>query len=114
MAKSLYSYEFLEDILQGENIIDYESDNVTPVVEDPESDTSVSRKPSRIAPNPFPQRSTAHALTTLRASTTLDEPIITNKLDEKQQHFINENERARHLSQTLVMPKRIRNIASSL
>ena len=42
-------------------------------------------------------------LTALRASTTLDEPIITNKLDKQQQCYIEENKRARHLSQTLAI-----------
>ena len=31
----------------------------------------------------------------------LDEPIITNKLDEQQQRYIEENERDRRLSQTI-------------
>ena len=69
----------------------------------PEPSTSALCNPSRIAPNPFPERSTAQALTALRASTTLDEPIITNKLDEQQQRYIEENERARRLSQTLAI-----------
>ena len=59
-------------------------------------------QPSRIAQNPFPERSTAQLLTALRASTTPDEPI-TNKLDEKQQRYIEENKRARRLSQTLAI-----------
>ena len=52
-------------------------------------------------PSPFPERSTAQALTALRALTTLDEPIITNELDEQQQRYIEWNERAKRLSQTL-------------
>ena len=55
--------------------------------------------------NPFPERCTAQTLTALRASTTLDEPIITNKLYEKQQRYFEENERARRLSQTLAITK---------
>ena len=71
--------------------------------ETPKPATSASCEPSRIAPNPFPERSTAQALTALRALTTLDEPIITNELDEQQQRYIMENERARRLSQTLAI-----------
>ena len=52
---------------------------------------------------PFPERSTAQTLTALRVSTTLDEPIITDKLDEQEQRYIEENERARRLSQTLAI-----------
>ena len=52
---------------------------------------------------PIPERSTAQVLTALRASTTLDKPIITNKPDEQQQRYIEENERARRLSQTLAI-----------
>ena len=47
--------------------------------------------------------STAQALTALRASTTLDEPILTNKLDEQQQRYVEENERARRLFQILAI-----------
>ena len=65
--------------------------------------TSVSCETSRIAPNPFPERSTAQTLTALRVSTTLDEPIITNKLDDQQQHCTEGSERARRLSQTLAI-----------
>ena len=43
----------------------------------------------------------AQALTALRASTTLDKPINTNKLDAQQQRYIEENERAKRLFQTL-------------
>ena len=39
------------------------------------------------------------------ASTTLDEPIITNNLDEQQQRSIEENKTARRLSQTLAIAK---------
>ena len=69
----------------------------------PEPATSASSEPSRIAPNPCPERTTAQAFTALRASTTLREPIITNKLDEQQQRYIQENERDRRLSQTLAI-----------
>ena len=101
MAKSSHSFASLEDIIREENIADYDSDTVVEAGETPEPATSASYKPSRIAPNPFPGRSTAQTLTTLRASTTLDEPIITNKLDEQQQRYIEWNERAKRLSQTL-------------
>ena len=47
-------------------------------------------------------------------STTLDEPIITNKLYEQQKRYIEENERARRLSQTLAIAEAHRTIASSL
>ena len=114
MAKSSHSSESLEDIIREENIVDYDSDTVVEEVETPEPATSAPCGSSRIAPNPFPERSTAQALTALRASTTLDEPIITNKLDEQQQRYIEENERARRLSQTFASSKRIQTIASSL
>ena len=103
MAKSSHSSESLEDIIREENIVDYNSDTVVEEGETPETAASASCEPSRIAPNPFPERSTAQAITTLRASATLDEPIITNKLDEQQQRYIEENERARRLSQTLAI-----------
>ena len=64
----------------------------------PEPATSASCEPPRIAPNPFPERRTA-----LRASTTLNKPIITNNLDEQQQCYSEENERARRPSQTLAI-----------
>ena len=100
MAKSPHSSESLEDIIREENIGDYDSDTAMEEGETPEPATSASCEPSRIAPNPFPERSTAQTLTTLRASTTLDEPIITNMLDEQQQRYIEDNESARRLSQT--------------
>ena len=77
MAKSLLSSESLEDIIREGNIVDYDSETVVEEGETPEPATSASCEPSRIAPNPFPERSTAQALTALRASTILDEPIIT-------------------------------------
>ena len=79
MAKSPHSSESLEDIIREENIGDYDSDTVVEEGETPETTTSASCEPSHIAPSPFTERSTAQALTALRASTTLDEPIITNK-----------------------------------
>ena len=87
MANSSHSSESLKDIIREENIVDYDSDTVVEEGETPEPATSASCEPSRIAPNPFPERSTAQALTELRASTTLDEPIIINKLDEQQQRY---------------------------
>ena len=93
----------MEAILREENIVDYDSDTVLEEGETPEHATSASRKRTRIAPNPFPERSTTQALAALRASTTLHEPIITNNLDEQQQRYIEENERARLLSQTLAI-----------
>ena len=93
----------MEDIVREESIVDYDSDTVMEEGGTPEPTMSASCKPSRIAPNPFPERSTAQALTALRASTTLDELIITNKLDENQKRYIEENERARRLSQTLAI-----------
>ena len=103
MAKSSHSSESLEDIIREEKIVDYDSDTVVEEGETPETATSSSCEPSRIAPNPFPERSTAQALTALRDSTTLEEPIITNNLDEQQQPYSEENERARRLSQTLAI-----------
>ena len=38
----------------------------------------------------------------MRTSTS-DDPIITNELDEQQQRYIKENERARRMSQTLAI-----------
>ena len=98
MANSSHSSESLEDIIREENIVDYDSDTVVEAGKNPEPATSASCEPSRIAPNPFPERRTA-----LRASTTLNKPIITNNLDEQQQCYIEENERARRLSQTLAI-----------
>ena len=83
MAKSSHSSESLEDIIQEGNIVDYDSDTVVEEGETPELAMSASSEPSRIAPNPFPVRNTAQILTALRALTTLDEPIITNELDEQ-------------------------------
>ena len=83
MMKSLHSSESLEDIIREENIVDYDSDTVVEEGETPEPAMSASCEPSRIAPNPFPERSTAQELTALRAPTNLDEPIIINKLDEQ-------------------------------
>ena len=97
-AKSLLSSESLEDIIREGNIVDYDSETVVEEGETREPATSASCEPSRIAPNPFPERSTAQTLTELRASTTLDEPIVTNDLDKQQQRYIEENERARRLS----------------
>ena len=103
MAKSSHSSESLEDIIREENIVDYDGDTVVEEGEPPEPATSASCEPSHIAPNPFPERSTAQELTALRASTTPDKLIITNQLYEQQQRYIEENERARHLSQTLAI-----------
>ena len=103
MAKSSHSSESLEDIIREENIVDYDGDTVVEEGETPEPATSASCEPSCIAPNPFPERSTAQALTALLASTTLREPIITNELDQQQQRYIEENERARRLSETLAI-----------
>ena len=114
MAKSSHFSKSLEDIIREENTIDHDSDTVLEEGETPEPATSASREPCRTVPNPFPKRSTAKMLTALRASTTLDEPIITNKLNEQQQRYIEENERARRLSQTFASSKRIQTISSSL
>ena len=65
-------------MLQEENMVDYDSESVAPGGEDPKPAT---REFSRIAPNTFLEWWTAQALTALRASTTLDELIITKKLD---------------------------------
>ena len=74
MAKSSHSSKSLEDIIQEENIVDYDSDTVVEEGETPEPATLASCEPSRIAPNSFPERSTAQALRELRTSTTLNEP----------------------------------------
>ena len=103
MANSSHSSESLEDIIREENIADHDSDTDVEEGEPPEPATSASCEPSRLAPNPFPERTTAQALTALRASTTLDGPIITKETDEQQQRYIEENERARRLSQTLAI-----------
>ena len=103
MAKSSHSSKYLKDIIRKENIAYHDSDTVTEEGEIPDPATLASCEPSGIAPNPFPERSAAQTLTALRASATLDEPIITNKLDEQQQRYIEENERARRLSQTLAI-----------
>ena len=85
MAKSSHSFTSLEDIIREENIVDYDSDTVVEESETPEPVTSASCEPSRIAPKPFPERSTAQALTALCASTTPKTHIILNELDEQQQ-----------------------------
>ena len=59
MAKSSHSSKSLEDIIQEENIVDYDSDTVVEEGETPEPATSASCEPSRTAPNSFPERSTA-------------------------------------------------------
>ena len=105
MAKSSHSSESLEDIIREENIVDYDSDTVVEEGETPELAMSASSEPSRIAPNPFPERSTAQMLTALRASTTLDEPFITNELNEQQQRYIEENKRSKCLYRTLAIAK---------
>ena len=105
MAKSSHSSESLEDIIREEKIVDHDSDTVVEEGEVPEPDTSASGNSSRIAPNPFPERSTAQALTALRASTTPDEPIIINKLDEQKQRYIEENKRSKCLYRTLAIAK---------
>ena len=88
METSSHSSESVEAILQEENIVDYERDTGASEGEDPEHVTSASRKPSCIVPCLFPAQSTARELTTLRASISLDEPIITNKLDDEKQQQI--------------------------
>ena len=103
MAKSSLSSESLEDIIREENIVDQDNDTVLEESGTPEPATSASCESSRIAPNPFPERSTTQGLTALRASTNLDEPIITNKLDDQQRRYTEENERARRLSHTLAI-----------
>ena len=64
--ESSHSSEYLEDILQEENIFDYDSDTAASGDKDHEPDTSASREPLCIAPNPFLKRSTAQVLTALR------------------------------------------------
>ena len=103
MAKYSHSSESLEDIIREENIVDYDSDTVVEAGKNPEPATSAPCESSRVASNTFPERSTAKALTPLRGSTTLDKPIITNRLDEQQQRHLEKNERARRLSQTLAI-----------
>ena len=53
----------------------------------------------------FPDRSTAHALTALCLSNTLEEEerIITDTLDEQHQQYIDTNKRARRLSKNLAV-----------
>ena len=103
MAKSFHSSESLEDILIEQKIIDYGSKTVATGNKDLVPATSASCAPSRIAPNPFPERSTAQTLTALRASTTIDKSIITNKLGEKKRQIIDDIESSRRLAQTLAM-----------
>ena len=103
MAKFSHSSEYLEDIIREENIVDYDRDTVVEEGETPEPATSALCEPSCIAPNPFPERSTAQELTALRASTTPDKLIITNQLDEQQQRYIEDNEKDRRLSQILAI-----------
>ena len=74
MAKSSHSSMSVEDIPREDNIVDYDSKTVAIESEDHKPETSASREPSRIAPNPFLKRSTAQALTAPCASTTLYEP----------------------------------------
>ena len=114
MTKSSHSSESLEDIIREENIVDYESDTVVEEGETLEPATSASCEPPCIAPNPFPERSTAQALTALHASTTLDEPIITNKLDEQQQRYIEENNELDVYLRHYLLPRRIRTITLNL
>ena len=99
----MHSSESLEDIIREENIDDYVCDTVVEEGETPQPATSASCEPSCIAPNPLPERSTARTLTAFHASTTLYEPIITNKLDEHQQRYIEVYKRARRLSRTLAI-----------
>ena len=53
MVKSLHSSMYLEDVIQEENIVDYDIDTVLEEGETPEPATSASCEPSRIAPNPI-------------------------------------------------------------
>ena len=62
-------------------MIDYDSYTVALGGGDPESETPVSREESRVVPNSS-DRGTDHALTKLCASISLEEEIITNRLDE--------------------------------
>ena len=85
MANSSHSPESLNDILAEETILDYDSDTVAPTGKGLESNCPVSRVIRCTAPNPIPDRSIAHALTSLRASISfVEEGIITNRLDEKK------------------------------
>ena len=59
-------------------MIDYDSDTIVPVGNEPKPNKPVSRETSRVAPNPLSGRVTAHTLTALRISSTLEEDLITN------------------------------------
>lgn len=50
--------------------------------------TPVCSDITRPAPNPFPERSAATAITALGAMSHMDSSIITNPLDEKQQRIL--------------------------
>ena len=99
---SCHSSKSVEDILIKENMIDYESDSVAPGDGNPKPDTPVLHAPSRKSAESFSNRGTSHALTALRASSTFKEGTITNRLDEQQLLYVDDNNRSRRLSQTLV------------
>ena len=61
--------------------MDYESDTLPPGDEQSVSTSVQESEPTR-APNPFPERGAATALTALSNNRSYDPGIITNRLDE--------------------------------
>ena len=59
---------------------------------------------SRQAPNPFPKRRAANALTALHTTPGMGSPIVTNPLNEQQEQVLQERESAQrrtHIMATL-------------
>ena len=78
----------------GLDEVDYGSDTSVKEEEKSESTTSVCERTSRPAPNPFPERGAAAALTALGGMSNVDSSIITNPLDEEQQRLVDQAESA--------------------
>uniref|UniRef100_A0AAV1UC53 Uncharacterized protein n=2 Tax=Peronospora matthiolae TaxID=2874970 RepID=A0AAV1UC53_9STRA len=76
----------------GVEDVDFDSGSDTEVEEEEQSkpSTPVRGDIPHPAPNPFPERSAATALTALGAMSPMDTSIITNPLDEEQQRMLDQ------------------------
>ena len=94
----------LRDLIEGDidEAVDYESETVFVGPDGPPLATVTGEDDTRHAPNPFPERGFADALTALRDPPDVSSTAtVTNPLDEQQQQTIDQEEGAKRLTKNM-------------